>query len=301
MKRKWVLLCIIVCLVIGGGYFYFAYRQHQEKLALERKKAAWLALERDIRNEIKGFRGVAAVVIKDMHNDWQIDFNKDILTPSASLVKIPIMMAYFLRASEGKVNLKDEIKLNRRAKSGGSGILKNTAAGTIFSLNELMSLMITESDNTAANILIDLLGFDALNSDFSRLGLKNTNLSRKMMDFSQRKKGVENYTTAQDMAYLLENIYHHRFVNGFVSQKCIEILKRQKVKDRLPKKLPAGTVVAHKTGLEYGICHDVGIVFTKNGDFVISVLTRHNNKFAYLSKKFIADIALLVYNYYNDL
>lgn len=69
------------------------------------------------------------------------------------------------------------------------------------------------------------------------------------------------------------------------------------MRDRIPKRLPADTVVAHKTGLENGVCHDVGIVFTSGGDFLICVLTKHNEKTSLLAKKLIIDIAKSVYDY----
>ena len=76
-------------------------------------------------------------------------------------------------------------------------------------------------------------------------------------------------------------------------------MARQKVNDRIPKKLPAGVTVAHKTGLENGLCHDAGIVYTDKGDFLICVLTKHKNKSAREAKALIADISFAAYNYYG--
>ena len=127
--------------------------------------------------------------------------------------------------------------------------------------------------------------------------MANTNLSRKMMDFSERRAGIENCTTADDIAYILDKIYHQELINNDISKKCLGLLKLQKIKDRIPAKLPPDTVVAHKTGLERGICHDAGIVFTDKGNFLICVLTRHKNKTSRLAKKFIAQISFLTYKY----
>ena len=121
------------------------------------------------------------------------------------------------------------------------------------------------------------------------------------MDFEERKEGVENYTTAEDMAYLLEGLYKNKILNKDYSLKCLELLKDQKINDRIPRKLPkGGAFVAHKTGLERHICHDVGIVYTSRGDFIICVLVKHEDRYAKSAKKLIAEIALLTYNYYGD-
>ncbi|MDO8525620.1 MAG: serine hydrolase, partial [Candidatus Omnitrophota bacterium] len=122
-----------------------------------------------------------------------------------------------------------------------------------------------------------------------------------MMDFKSRRKGVENYTTASDMAYLLEKLYRGRFLDKTTSKRCLELLTEQKVNDRIPKKLPPDIVVAHKTGLENGVCHDVGIVYTAKGAFLICVLTRHKYTTARTAKRLISRLSLLTYNYYNGL
>lgn len=264
-----------------------------------KKRAGWALLKKSIERELKGFDGTAGVVIKDLDVDWEIVSNENTLIPSASMVKIPIMMAYFYASNEGSIDLKSKISLTDKAKSQGSGLLKNARAGKQFSIEELIYLMITQSDNTAANMLIDRLGFDALSGYFLRLGLKQTNLSREMMDFKLRRKGVENYTTAREMAYLLEKMYRGRFLNADISKKCMQILAGQKVNDRIPKKLPGGMVVAHKTGLEYGLCHDAGVVYTDNGNFLICVLTKHKQKTAAAAKNLISRISLLTYIYHD--
>ena len=198
------------------------------------------------------------------------------------------MLACFYAAQDGKINLKDMT------------YIKSPANGSAFTVEELFRPMITKSDNNAANALIDLLGFDASNIYFKEMGLKNTNIARKMLDFEKRKEGEENYTTAQDMAYLLEELYRKNILNKDVSEKCLTLLTQQEINDRIPRKLPKGTLVAHKTGLEKYVCHDAGIVYTNKGDFLICILTKHDAKFSKSAKKFISDLTLLTYNYYQN-
>lgn len=305
MKKILICAVVILCIISGVYYSYQLYEQRKEaqekQLLLKKKRVAWERLKSNLEKETAKFKGEAGIVIKDLDTGWEINFNKDKLIPSASLVKIPIMVSYYCASVEGRINLKDGIELDRFEKTGGSGVLKNAVSGSLFSAEDLIELMITHSDNTAANMLIDLFGFETLSGYFGRFGLKNTNLARRMMDFDDRKRGVENYTTAADMAYLLEGIYRKRFLGNAGSVKCLQLLARQKINDRIPKRLPDEALVAHKTGLEYGVCHDVGIVFTEKGNFLICVLTKHSNKFAQPAKRFISKIALTTYNYYGNL
>jgi beta-lactamase class A len=187
--------------------------------------------------------------------------------------------------------------LRSRDKAPGSGKLKCLPPGTGVKVQELVEMMVAESDNTATNMLIGLLGIDYFNGYFRRIGLRNTNLSRKMMDFKARRMGVENYTTAYEQAYLFREIYRGRRISRDVSRRCLQTLLQQHLHDRIPKRLPQGVPVAHKTGLENGVCHDAGIIFTPKGDLLICVLTGHNYRTASVAKKLIADISLDAYNY----
>ena len=99
------------------------------------------------------------------------------------------------------------------------------------------------------------------------------------------------------MAYILEELYRGRFINRKVSKRCLEMLAEQKINDRIPKRLPHEVIVAHKTGLENGVCHDVGIVYTSKGNFLICVLIKHEYPTARPAKRLISRLSLLTYNY----
>jgi beta-lactamase class A len=306
MKTK-IMFLIVLFIVMSAALFlsYKTYKKHQDiakgQILLEKRKDEWLRLKNILENKVKHFKGRVGLVVEDLDMEWEIAFNEETLIPSASLVKIPIMLSCFYAARDGKIDLKGAITLRSSEKVSGSRVLGKEPAGSVFTAEELFNPMITQSDNAAANILIDFLGVDTLNTYFKKMGLNNTNIARKMMDFEERREGEENYTTAQDMAYLLEELYHKKFLNKDVSEKCLELLGQQRINDRIPRKLPKnGTFIAHKTGLERHICHDVGIVFTNKGNFLICILVKHENKLAKPAKKLISDISLVVYNYYQS-
>jgi beta-lactamase class A len=304
--KKTIKIVLIGALLICGSYFtyrYYTYFQElrRQRVIFQQRKAAWGVLRQKLTNEIKQFRGQVGIVIKDLRFNWEISYNKDKLFPSASLVKIPIMSACFLACKEGRIKLDRPVVLRSSDKFPGSGILKDIRAGATFTVEELIGLMVYDSDNTATNMLTNIVGINYLNSVFKSLGLKNTNLSRRIADFSLRDQGVENYTTAQDIAWLLEQIYRRSLISKELSEKCLRVLKLQRVNDRIPKYLPVNATVAHKTGLERSVCHDAGIVFSCKGDFLICVLTQHANPSAAASKNFIARVALQTYVYSEQL
>jgi beta-lactamase class A len=300
MARKIVSAVIVISILITGTYLFirtpdFYKKVSQRHSLLKERREAWGSLDKTLKKKISNFNGDVAVVIKDFDTGLSILFNEDRLLPSASLVKIPIMAACFYAAAKGTLRLDETMRLQNAHKVSGSGILKQESSGKEYTIERLIEIMIAESDNTAANMLTERLGIGYLNDCFKKIGLKNTNLSRAMMDFKSRKNGIENYTTARDMAFLLEKIYHNRLLNASISKRCVKILTGQKINDRIPKRLPPGTVVAHKTGLERGVCHDVGIVYTDKGNFLICVLTKHKQRSARQAKKLISGISSAAY------
>jgi len=307
MKTRKTLLFIALILFLGvGTYFgqqYYAKFQQakQQRLIYEARKVAWQELQQRIKHELGQFKGEAGIVVKDLETGWELSYEKAKLFPSASLAKIPLMAACFWAADQGRIKLDRNITLKSSDKLTGSGVLKDMPAGTVFSVERLIGLMIYDSDNTATNIITNLMGIDYLNSMFKAFGLKNTVLSRKIADYQLRDQGIENYTTAEDMAFLLDKMYHRTIGNKSVSDQCICMLKLTRTNDRIPKYLPVDITIAHKTGLEKEVCHDAGIVFTTKGDFIICVLTKHANSNSALSKEFIARVAARVYKYFEQL
>ncbi|MFA5198676.1 MAG: serine hydrolase [Candidatus Omnitrophota bacterium] len=301
-NRKIFVAAAAGLLLACGFYFSFRYYTHFKEIRRQQeifrmREAAWERLRIGLGREIFRFKGQAGIVVKDLKFNRELFYRKDFPFPSASLVKLPIMAACFSAVREGRLDLSRQVALKSSDKFGGSGMLKSVRPGTVFTVEELIGLMIYESDNTATNILTTLLGMDYLNSAFVSLGLTNTNLSRRVADFRSRDRGIENYTTAEDVSSILERIYRGTLIDREVSEQCLRMLKLQRVNDRLPRYLPADITVAHKTGLERNVCHDAGIIFFCGGDFLVCVLTRHNNPHSYAAKKFIARVGLRVYDF----
>ncbi|MBU2103093.1 MAG: serine hydrolase [Candidatus Omnitrophota bacterium] len=294
MKRKAILVSFIFLLafcVIAPVYStFFSFNKMQHK---------YLTLKRQVRRELGRARCQAAFVIQDLqYSRLKISSREHERFPAASLIKVPILAVAFKAVSENKIKLSQSVVIERGDITGGSGILKSKKPPITLTFEELLEIMIAHSDNTATNKVITILGYKYINRSFRALGLGHTTIERKMMDFSRRKNGVENYTCAADIVLLFKRIYDKKFINTDFSVLALEFLKKQKVNDRIPLYLPGSLDIAHKTGLERGVVHDAGIVFTSNGDYLICVMTRRVRDSTY-AKKFIAKLALLTYNLYR--
>ena len=253
-------------------------------------------LEDKVSALAKDFKGDYSFIIKDAQKPFlEISRGENRMYPAASLIKLPIAAVAFKAVKENKVSLDDKFMIRAKDITSGSGIIKTMPTPVCLTFQEIIEIMISSSDNTATNKIIDILGYSYINSGFKKLGLKHTVLKRKMMDFSKRKKGVENYTSASDIVYLLEKIYKEDLIDYDSSRLMLSFLSGQKIKDRIPRYLPKDTKVAHKTGLEKGVVHDAGIIFSSKGDYVVCVLTKKVKSYSN-AKKFIARLSLITYN-----
>ncbi|OGR89470.1 MAG: hypothetical protein A2992_00040 [Elusimicrobia bacterium RIFCSPLOWO2_01_FULL_59_12] len=258
----------------------------------------WKSFTAALRQRSVRFQGSVGYVVKDLRSGEIVAINQDRVFPSASLIKLPILVAAYQAVEDGRASLSQPITLHRRDRRGGSGILKWAMPGTIFTLRELLEYMIIHSDNTAAEMVIQRLGFDYLRHTFDRLGLQDTEIHPDGFRLTGRRVAEDNRTSPRDMAYLLEKIYHGGLVSRDASEDMLRILKHQKLRDRLPRFLPTGWQIAHKTGLLRRACHDVGIVFSPQGDYLICVLTSHQATYKN-AKRFIASLGRITYDYYQ--
>lgn len=201
-----------------------------------------------------------------------IKHNEGVIIPSASIIKILIMTAVMQKARDGELSLKTRVKIDNKDRVPYSIITVLDSENT-YTLYDIVTLMIIQSDNTATNVLIDLLGMEYINRVAIEAGLRNTKLQRKMMDTEARKEGRENLTTAEDIGILLERIYKGEAVSSGYDAMMIDIMKEQLYKDILYLQIDDNVEAAHKTGqLDY-IEHEAGIVYAKDKPYIFVMLT----------------------------
>ncbi|ADK14707.1 serine hydrolase [Clostridium autoethanogenum] len=240
-----------------------------------------------------------AFVIENLKTGEKIAYNENVVVSSASLIKIPIMMEILNQVKEGKLSLKQRITVEDDVKVPFS-ILNLLESGNSYTLKDVITLMIIQSDNTAANILMDLAGMDNVNNYIKDLEIKNTVLQRKMLDSKARKEGRENKTTAADMAKFFEIIYKGEKAKEFYSVIMKNILTSQLDNSVMRLNIPDDIRIAHKTGDLNGISHDAGIVYLPNVDYIFCGLTWDavTNNFA---RETIGKISKIAYDYFISL
>jgi beta-lactamase class A len=239
-----------------------------------------------------------AFVVKNLKTNECATFNENEVVPSASVIKVFIMAEILRQVKEGKLSLKQRIVVDEKVKVPFS-ILTLLENGNSYSLADVITLMIVQSDNTASNILSDIAGMENVNKMIRSLGLNNSVLQRKMMDFNARKEGRENYTTASEMAEMMELLYTGKVLDKEYSAYMIDIMKKQLDTSMMMLNIPDETVVAHKTGELDFLDHEVGIVYQDNGNYIFCVLIWDavSNNYA---RQALGTISKVVYDYFKE-
>lgn len=281
---------LALLILVFSTVFLFKKAGHKRTLA---------DLEFKVKHQAQEFSGnFSLAVYKPGFFNLEFTYNGSKKIRAASVIKTQILAVALEAVSRGQLALDQKVLIAPSDLIGGSGILKRVELPIELTLEVLLFYMMAISDNIATNKVIDLLGFDYINQSFSRLGLDDTVLTRKMMDFDARGRGFENYTSSQDMLAVLKKIYYNRLFSKELSEFAKNLLLYQQHRDRIPLFLPKGTLIAHKTGLERGVVHDAGIIYGKNYDLIICVLTEDVTSYQE-AKDFIAQISHLTYNLLN--
>ena len=239
--------------------------------------------------------GKVGFYYKNLVTGEVISYNEKEPMLAASLIKLTVLGEVFREIENGEISEQEVFTTRDEEKVPSCGALNYMDEGLNVTLKDLYTLMIILSDNYATNILIDRCKIENINDFIKENGLKNTLLKRKMFDSVGASKGLENYTSAEDMALLLEKIYNGTLVSKEASAKMLEVLKNQRLNGKIPFFLSSGedkVQIAHKTGEDTNITHDVGIVLGEE-PFIICFLGNEVNVPEF--ERVMQDLSLEIY------
>jgi len=198
-------------------------------------QAAKQALDVRVRAELSPFKGKVSLYAKNLDTGASYELGGDDRVSTASTIKIAIMVEAFARVTEGKAKWTDELVLTKEKKVGGSGILEEFADGLHLTFRDAVTLMMIMSDNTATNLVIDVLTADAVNARMESLGFKETRLMRRVFGGGESLEGKKEEskrfglgrTTPREMVALLEKLERGEVVSPAASKEMLELMKRE--------------------------------------------------------------------------
>ena len=261
-------------------------------------------IERRVATDSGAVVGVAYV---DLASTDTLFINPDSSFHAASTMKVPVMIELFRRANSGSFRMDQGLLMVNQFASLADGSPFSLDQGsdsdsTLYHrigervrVDSLLRLMITRSSNFATNTLITLVGAGAVMQTMRRLGANRIQVLRGVEDGKAFERGLNNTTTARDLATILRAIEEGRAAPPAATREMLSILLAQEFNEKIPAGLPAGVRVAHKTGEITAVSHDAAIVYPSGRrPYILVVLTR-GLKDGEKSSKLIADISSLVY------
>lgn len=248
-----------------------------------------------IDQRIAALKGKIGVAIYFPTTGEKYCHNEDMPIEAASIIKLIVMAEAFSQRNSGKLDWNRKIVIRHEDKLPSCGALSCMHDGLEVTVEDLVTLMIILSDNTAANLLIDILGMENINSMAHQLGMKGTQMNRKLFMNELSRQGIENYVTAADICLLLNLIGQEKLISRQASNEMLDILLSQRLNGKIPFFIhDKGVMIAHKTGEDSGITHDCAIVLEKK-PFIMCFLSQ--NTFVPQTERTIQDIALKLHEY----
>jgi beta-lactamase class A len=240
------------------------------------------------------FPGELGVFAKDLRTDQTVEWNADGRFPTASVIKIAVLVEAFEQIARGRLQPAASIRVREAAKVGGSGVVRELHDGAELTVRDLLRLMIVLSDNTATNMLLEHVGVANVNARMAAYGLRETKIFRPTFgriaetDADLEREFGLGMSTPREAAALMERVATGRAVSPDASKEMVEILAGQRDRQMIARRLPLGQpglVVANKTGTDEEkrpdasgvlghVRADVALVRGPGVDYVIAIFAR---------------------------
>lgn len=201
---------------------------------------------------------------------------------AASTVKLPLMITLFRAIEAGQMRLDESYVLADKDRAPGSGVLLQLHAGTALTLGDLVYLMMSISDNTATNVIIERVGMAQVNAVMHALGMQDSTLERPMRDRASAPGGPENWATPDDYARVMAALFDHSAASPASCAAMVAYLEKQQNERRIARFLPRNDRPrwGSKTGSLAGVVNDVGFIETAHGMLILSIFCELDDRHA---------------------
>lgn len=292
-----LILTVIISIFIGTQIAKIEFKEYNHSFKKVLGTQQVKRVDQDLENNIRAFladkEGDYTVYVKDLLPEGKrnVFINSDQSFEAASLYKLFLMAAVYEAVNAGEINMDTEIsaKLSHLEDVLGSVDFGYEDLGgdevVSYSVSEALDRIARISDNFAAILLAEKVGWDNVQDEAANIGALDTSIQDPIT------------TTAEDIGLMLEKTYKGEIVSLNASEGIIDLLTRSQINDRIPAKLPQGLKIAHKTGELSQVRNDAGIVFLNGNPYVIVMMAK-NLKYEDDGVENLAEISKIVYDYY---
>ena len=236
------------------------------------------SLDDRVKAAIAPFKGKVSLFAKNLDTGETYALNADDRVRTASTIKIAVMVEAFARVAEGKSKWTDELVLTKEKKVSGSGILQELSEGLHITLRDGVNLMMLVSDNTATNLVLDVLTTDAVNARMESLGLKQIKILRKVGSGGESVAGKDpdnkrfglGFATPREMVILLEKLERGEVVSRAASKEMVELMKREQEHFAMGRSM-WDVPMASKYGALDRLRSSIGIIYSKKGKIAMAI------------------------------
>ena len=267
--KKLNLILLLALLVVSANETYSQLLKPNEPSS---------KLDEQVKNLITPFKGKVTLYAKNLDTGETYALNGDERVRTASTIKIAVMIEAFARVSEGKAKWTDEVTLTKEKKVSGSGILFELSDNLHLTLRDAVNLMMMLSDNTATNLVLDVLTTDAVNARMESLGFKQIKINRKIgsggdsaagRDPENKKYGL-GFATPHEMVQVMEKLERGEIISPAISKEMIELMKKEQARYAIGRSM-SDVPMASKYGALDRLRSAVGIIYSKKGKIAMAI------------------------------
>ena len=262
-------------------------------------------LQQQIMPLFEGFNGVAGVYIKNLRTGKTAFINADTIFPTASMVKVPILLGIMNKIKHGALNYHQELEYKDSLLYAGSDILGSYKNNEKIELSKLMMLMLTTSDNTASLWLQSLAGTGTvINQLLDSMGLVHTRVnSRTPGREEHRQQYGWGQTTPREMVLLFEKIYRRQCISDSASDKMLRLLGRNYWDEESISEIPPTIFVASKNGAVNASRSETLLVMAPRNPYIFSIITKNQRDVSWQRENegwvLARKLSALLWQYYN--
>jgi len=235
-------------------------------------------LQQQVQDMIAGFKGDVGIYVKDLHTGKTVSINADSIFPTASMVKVPILIGIIDKLNKGELKYHQELTYKDSLFYAGSDLLASLKHNEKVELSKVIMLMLTTSDNTASLWLQSLAGTGTrINQILDSIGYTATRVnSRTPGREAGRDKFGWGQTSPKEMATLFETLANRTLMDATSSEKMLRLLGRNYWDEEALSQIPPDVFVASKNGAVNASRSEAMYVSGKNARYVFCICTKNN-------------------------
>ena len=268
LDNRLTIVGLFLVTVLGSLFFYLktevpkSFRQFLEPRVISSLPGdgAYQSVIEKFEKATAGLQGSYGFYVSHLEDNLSYGISEDQIFPAASLIKLPVIFSLYQQAEDKKINLEAKYSLKEEDKRGGAGIVQSAPTGTVYTYRKLAELMGNQSDNTAFNVLVQILGEDQIGVTISNLGMRKTSLKK-------------NETTPKEMGLFFERLLKGEILTPEHQEEILGFLTKTAFEDRIPAGVPENIRVAHKIGTDARTFSDAGIIFAEK-PFILVIMSK---------------------------